>query len=962
MSGAPFYKQIGGRLALLAVCGILLIGLASITYMSGSSKSVTDEIISARSESALATMNAYLDHYQVDARIVAVSLAANEGIVRAFEENDPDAMRRIARQTAGLIGHSVNLITFASSAGTVLARSHSPDVGDSVMNQANIADALTGKISSHIELGRGDRLGARTGAPVRNTRGKIIGAVSAGYLLTDPAFVENMKAMTGNDFTVFVGDVRASTTVRQDEHRAVGTRMDPQIARIVLDGATAYTGEAEVLGVTYNTSYQPIADPEGKAIGAFVTGAPVDHINLLRHRTMAGAILIELALMVLIICVLLLYIFRTVTRPLAYMAEAAAEIARGNLEVEIRHQAKNELGILADALRAMVDRLSGSIARLRRREAELILALRQAQEARQATSRFLANMSHEIRTPMNAVIGMAYLALRTDLSPRQRDYVSKIHRSSTLLLGIINDILDFSKIESGKLLMENAPFALESTVENTVLLYVRQAREKGLELSWAIDREIPGQLMGDPLRLGEILSNLIGNAIKFTEKGRIALEVRLLEQGDCRARLAFCVSDTGVGMTADQLEHIFEAFMQADSSTTRRYGGTGLGLAICRSLAELMGGSLEVSSEEGAGSAFTFTAWFEVARCQAPAPPPRLPYEGDFHAPELSGYRVLLAEDNDINRQIATELLESRGIAVDAAQDGFDALRLFQEAPAGGYHLILMDLQMPQMDGFEAARRIRETDKDVPIIAMTARTMADEKGQCFEAGMNEHLAKPIDVALLFALLAKYLPGSAGDTQAPAPAPALQIGGLDLAQGLQRCSGNEALYYELLRRFAARQRDLMAELRRALSDGDQKRAGELVHTLKGLAGNIGAVGAGPLILALEDWLRSPAPSQSAPFEPLAACLRRMAGDIEAAPQLQNEPPAPPVGDGQIDGEIPRLLSLLHAGDMRATEVFEEISGELRAKMGETRHFVLKRHILRLEFSEAAKLLARTSEEE
>ncbi len=397
------------------------------------------------------------------------------------------------------------------------------------------------------------------------------------------------------------------------------------------------------------------------------------------------------------------------------------------------------------------------IEEMKLREEELKLALQKAEQAERIKAQFLANMSHEIRTPMNAVIGMAYLAMRTELNPKQRDYVGKIHQSATALLGIINDILDISKIEAGKIAIEHMEFNLSNMIHDTVSYISQQAKEKGLAFHCLIDPSVPRKLKGDPLRLGEIISNLISNAVKFTEAGEIRIVVRCLERQTDQVELQFEVSDTGIGMTKEQLDHIFDAFVQADNTTTRRFGGTGLGLAISKGLAELMGGTLEVDSIEHKGSTFLLTLRLGVVEETQ-----KLGVYADQHSAvlqneySLEGYTVLLAEDNSINQQIIIELLQNQGMVVDATDNGRQAVQLFQSMPANKYQLVLLDLQMPELDGYETAKQIRLLDSKIPILAMSARSMAEEKEKCFAVGMNAHIAKPVDVDLLFATMAKWL--------------------------------------------------------------------------------------------------------------------------------------------------------------------------------------------------------------
>jgi signal transduction histidine kinase len=394
---------------------------------------------------------------------------------------------------------------------------------------------------------------------------------------------------------------------------------------------------------------------------------------------------------------------------------------------------------------------------------ELAAAKRAAEQANQSKSEFLANMSHEIRTPMNGVLGLAHLLLQTGLTERQSEYVSKMQSSGQHLLGIINGILDFSKVDSGRLELEQSSFASKKLMAQTTALLTEKCRTKRLALQIEVAPDVPERLVGDRLRLEQILLNYANNALKFTETGVIALRVRLQQRGGDDVLLRFEVSDTGVGLRPEEIGRLFQSFSQADASTTRKFGGTGLGLAICKRLATLMGGEVGVDSSYGHGSTFWFTARLGI---DSDAGYESIPPQHD--APVLQA-RVLLVEDNDINQIIAREILESAGATVDIASDGQQAVAMVARAR---YDLVFMDMQMPVMDGLTATRAIRASGQRMPIVAMTANAMESARQKCLEAGMNEVLTKPIEPDQVWAALQRWtervtpVASEAADSQLP----------------------------------------------------------------------------------------------------------------------------------------------------------------------------------------------------
>jgi len=695
---------------------------------------------------------------------------------------------------------------------------------------------------------------------------------------------------------------------------------------------------------------------------------------------------------------------------------------------------------------------------LQEKNVELTAAQAAAEKATVAKSDFLSNMSHEIRTPMNAILGMTHLALNTELTLRQRDYIQKIQGSSRHLLGIINDILDFSKIEAGKLTVESIDFEMEKVLGNLANLISEKASAKGLELVFDVDNDVPLHLMGDPLRLGQILINYSNNAVKFTEHGEIDIIVRVREQTDKDVLLYCAVRDTGIGLAPEQVGNLFQKFSQADTSTTREFGGTGLGLAIAKKLAVLMGGEVGVTSTPGEGSTFWFTArlakslgpqrrlllsselqgrrvlvvddnesarnvmvdllgnmGFKVDQAESgkaaitaveiaetkgkqydivfldwqmpgmdgnetagrlrnlpllhrphqilvtafgreevikgaeamgieavlikpvsasvlfdsvirilggvsegPLTPADTPTDTFLRLAAIKGASVLLVEDNDLNQEVAAELLREAGLVVDLAGNGQIAL---DKVRAAHYDIVLMDIQMPVMDGITAIREIRKETRfrDLPVIAMTANAMQSDRDKCLAAGMNDHVAKPIEPEDLWTALLKWIkPSNMTASRNLLPA---QIEGLDMTKSLRRMLGKHSLYLSLLRKFAAGQKSAALEIRQALDNGDWTTAERIAHTLKGVSGNIGATGLIPLAADIVDAIRTHAPREKidAMIDTLTPALANLIGELEDKLPVEPVDAGGPVDPVALKALCDKLAALLDDDDSAAVDL-------------------------------------------
>lgn len=683
----------------------------------------------------------------------------------------------------------------------------------------------------------------------------------------------------------------------------------------------------------------------------------LDQYHQTMARTMAetGGVLL-LALIVSLISTAL--VVRRVTAPLETLGTLVDRVSTvAQLGDRVTVASSDEIGSLALGFNRMLDTLQARDRELgryrdslevqvRERTAELQAAMEEARQANRAKSDFLARMSHEIRTPMNAIIGLSRMLQESPLSTQQRQHIEQVVQSSDALLGIINDILDYSKIEAGRLNLEAAPFRLDKVFQSVNGLFAVKAREKGLTLRFVRHPDVPDVLLGDALRLGQILINLVGNAIKFTTVGEVEVQAVSIPSAVSgrSATVAFSVRDTGIGISPEQQAQLFSPFTQADGSITRRFGGTGLGLAICRQLVELMGGQITLESVPGKGSCFNFILVL------------RLPEPGSFllsddatasaraeavaNRPRWAGERILLVEDIAINRTIAVSLLQRVGLTVEVATNGREALEMLDRKE---YRLILMDIQMPEMDGLTATRRLRADPRfrAIPVIAMTAHAMSDDRDLSLAAGMNEHLTKPIIADVLYSTLAHWLPpvglGSAGAQPAPSPAgesaavdfPPLP--GIDSAAGLRTHLHQPQLYLRTLHAF----RDDFADADQRLVASQKKQswaeARRIAHSTKSVAGAMGAKGLARIASALEQAISGRLPA--AKLEPLMLDFSRELRHVVAGLAFLPEAVAGE-GDGTEEGRgealglcLDQLQGYLQSADARSEQALAELRRQL-----------------------------------
>jgi len=828
-------KTVSSKVILIASFVLLATIIALNIVMALRFRTFSNSLIEDILTSRIKVLNYYFDRSMGNSIDAAILMSQNPDAIKAIKEKDANEVLRLF--TEALDKHGVSYFTITDDEGNVLGRTHQPsNFGDSIANQLNVINALKGEVSSYYEPGVFVRVSVRTGVPVFDLDGRIIGVVIAGVRFDDESAVKDLQQLFCSDVSIFYGNTRIVTTLTTEDGRpAEGTMMPPHIEKVIYEDGESFHGEIEIFGKSIAAHYMPIFNADGDAFAAIFIGVSTDDL-----RQESNIVLMQILVIGLMV-ILLSAAFTT-----AYLQIRRSE--KLNEEANRREQQRmtNRIDAMIDNLPGMIYSCycnppkwtcffasEGALELIGYKPEELIgndefqytdlvhpddlshfqstceetlimgqpmdvtyriimkdgtekwvwersriietnpdgsphliegyytdltghKKLELAEAANRAKSDFLAVMSHEIRTPMNSIMGFAELALGFENDPKVNDYLNRITDSTKWLLNIINDILDISKIESGNMGIESTPFELEDITNRCHSVILPSTKTKRLKLRIYAEPTGGKRLLGDPVRLYQVLLNLLSNAIKFTETGWVRLSAIVKNIDSSHVLISFEVNDSGIGMTSEQTAKIFDSFIQADSSTTRKYGGTGLGLAITKNIIELMGGELIVDSTPGVGSTFRFDLRFETtdAPKEAISPVKSIITE----KPQYEGL-ILVCDDSEQNQDVIRDHLAYIGLDSVIADNGKDGVELVKKRLDNNeppFDLILMDMFMPEMDGIEAAGKIFELGVTTPIIAMTANVMVSDIENYKAHGMPDHLGKPFTTQELWHLLAKYM--------------------------------------------------------------------------------------------------------------------------------------------------------------------------------------------------------------
>ncbi|MDR1664691.1 MAG: response regulator [Clostridiales bacterium] len=894
---------------LLVAASILV---SSIMLFSNFIDRSTAKMLDSAAEVAVNNLN----FLKMEAKAVSMCFATDPFIIDAIVENDRDKLLAHARALQDKT--HVEFCTVTDFRGTVIARTHEPEnYGDSVAHQTSVRSAMYGEALTAIEEDADIRLSVRSGSPVLNGNGEVIGVVSVGYRLDTSRFVDTIKEIMGCEAAIVLHGKSLSTTVTQRNNtRAVGVKVDPAVVDAVMS-SNNYAGQLNLIERVATVNGVPVNGADGRALGVLFVGQYIDEkVQKIQWFIMSGSAITVIILTLSVISAL--FTVRHIVKPLRDMTRAASALAVGNTEIDIKVNTRDEMSTLADAFnRMIVDtqhqvQIIGHIANgdleelpqvrsekdvmtrallkldetiraqamsINEKHEQLTTALEEAETANNAKSAFLARMSHEMRTPLNAVIGLSEIALEgIGLEGDAQSNLEKIHKSGTTLLSIVNDILDISKIQSGKFEIIPAKYDVPSLVNNAVMQNDVRIGNRPIQFILNIDGDFPAWLLGDEIRVKQIISNLLSNAFKYTEEGTVALSLTC-EREDCAVWVTIRVSDTGIGIQEENKKRLFSDYTQFGETSYHQAGGTGLGLAITKRLAEMMDGGIAVESEYGKGSVFTVKIKQQrvgdaVIGEDVAGSLKNFRYSGSplnkdtrITRVRMPYASVLVVDDNVTNLEVSKGFLKPYGMRVDCVTSGLEAINAVREGKVK-YSAICMDQMMPKMDGIETTRIIREEigteyARTVPIIAFTANAITGNEEMLLGKGFQAFISKPVEILKLDSVLNDWVRDknieektqNAEQAQRPRDKKTrsldhVTIQGVDKRKALQNFDGDEITFMEILDNYASNTRRLLAELSERAASGNLKDYAILIHGIKSASYSICAQAAGKAAEELE----------------------------------------------------------------------------------------------------------------